>query len=145
MSGSHVREQFHPSVGPLAHARRSSPHGSHPLAPLCLLPWAGTPSCGARQELGRDAGRAGQGGGKLQAQILAGRLGISQSITGRAGIAGPSLWSKHWIWSLLAEEGWQQVTGVGVAMGTLSYYARDPWGCLLWDSSCATEASTEHL
>ncbi|KAL2294942.1 hypothetical protein Nmel_018086 [Mimus melanotis] len=49
----------------------------------------------------------GQGRGKVQAQILVGRLGISQSITGSAGITGPPLWPKCWIWSLLSEEGWQ--------------------------------------
>lgn len=53
MSGSRVREQFHPSVGPLVHARRSSPHSSHPLAPLCPLPWAGTPSLWGQAGIGQ--------------------------------------------------------------------------------------------
>lgn len=73
-----------PSVGPLAHARDPALPAQAPISPALGVPaerWGGLepPLCGVRQELGSDAGRAGQGG-KLQAHILALWLGISQSI-----------------------------------------------------------------
>lgn len=70
------------------------------------------PLCGGRQKLGKDAGRQGKSKERqATSPILVGSLGISQSIRGSAGITGPSLWSKCWIWSLLAEKGWQQRWG----------------------------------